>query len=204
MPAEQRGRCRVLEGLQRIWTLVLLKEMVRTKKGGDELHGQIYGQGQGWHLQFWMIWSEERHDVGIWEAREVNVTEAELLERTGRKYTAPKTHSFSGCQYTSIAPGDRQHCPSLGCPVVHKSLGRTDFLAATVRQEPLPGAWVPAAGSDQTLGANITVPIVHQHPTLLFSGLQMSSQPLVEVTNQSVCYGVAGGDNPPNNSPKPY
>lgn len=40
------------------------------------------------------------------------------------------------------------------------------------------------AGRDQTLGANIAVPIAHQHPMLLLSGLQPSAQPRVGVTNQ--------------------
>lgn len=123
---------------------------MRTKKWGVERHGQIYGHAQGWQLQFWIIWSEESHDVGIWEAREVSVTEAELLEREGRKYTTLKTHSFSSCQCTSISPGDRQHRPSLGCPIAHKSLERTDLPAATARQEPVPKASVLAVGSAQT------------------------------------------------------
>lgn len=70
------------------------------------------------------------------------------------------------------------------------------MLAATSRQDPLPKACVPAAGSDGTLGANIAAPIIHQHLAPLLSGLQPSAQPLAGVTNQPVRYEAAGGDNP--------
>lgn len=104
VPAEQRGHCRVLEWLQRIWTLVLLRETVGTKTGGDELHGQIYRQGRGWKLQFWMIWSWEpwcRH-LG---SQRGEYHRSWAFRKDRQKHTALKTHSFSDHQYTSISLG---------------------------------------------------------------------------------------------------
>lgn len=117
-------------------------------------------------------------------AREVSVTEAEFLDRTGRK----ETHLFSVCQYTSFSPGDRQDCPSLELPVTQESLGTTDLQVAVARQDPLLEAWVPVSGRVHIPGANITIPIVHQHPRLLLSVSQPSAQPLLQsYTTASEC-----------------
>lgn len=41
------------------------------------------GKGRSGSYNF-ELFEVESHDVGIWEAREASVTEAELQERTGR------------------------------------------------------------------------------------------------------------------------